>query len=390
MKICVVGTGYVGISLAVLLAQKYEVVALDISKDRVESINKKKSPIKDTELEDFLKNKSLNLKSTINKNEAYENADYIIIATPTNYDSATGSFDTSTVEGVILDCIEINPKALIVIKSTIPLGFTDNMRNKFDKADIIFSPEFLRESKALYDNLYPSRIVIGGESKRAVKFGEMLLECSFYSKKDVQVIIMESKEAEAVKLFSNTFLAMRISFFNELDSFAEIKKLSSEKIIEGVSTDPRIGNYYNNPSFGYGGYCLPKDTKQLLDNFNKIPNNIIKAIVEANKTRKDFIINSILNKYPDTVGIYRLIMKEGSDNFRESAILDILNNLKRKKIKVILFEPFVKENYFNDIEVVSNIRNFIARSDLIIANRLSDDLKHVLNKVYSRDIFGEN
>ncbi len=390
MKICVVGTGYVGISLAVLLAQKYEVVALDISKDRVESINKKKSPIKDTELEDFLKNKSLNLKSTINKNEAYENADYIIIATPTNYDSATGSFDTSTVEGVILDCIEINPKALIVIKSTIPLGFTDNMRNKFDKADIIFSPEFLRESKALYDNLYPSRIVIGGESKRAVKFGEMLLECSFYSKKDALIITMDSKEAEAVKLFSNTFLAMRISFFNELDSFAEIKKLSSEKIIEGVSTDPRIGNYYNNPSFGYGGYCLPKDTKQLLDNFNKIPNNIIKAIVEANKTRKDFIINSILNKYPDTVGIYRLIMKEGSDNFRESAILDILNNLKRKKIKVILFEPFVKENYFNDIEVVSNIRNFIARSDLIIANRLSDDLKHVLNKVYSRDIFGEN
>ncbi len=390
MKICVVGTGYVGLSLAVLLAQKYEVVALDISKDRVDSINNKRSPFKDTELEDFLINKSLNLKSTVNKYEAYSNAEYVIIATPTNYDLKTGSFDTSTVERVISDCIEINSEGLIVIKSTIPLGFTDNMRNKFNKVEIIFSPEFLRESKALFDNLYPSRIVIGGESKKALKFGEMLLDCSFYSVKDTQLLTMESKEAEAVKLFSNTFLAMRISFFNELDSFAEIQKLSSEKIIEGVSADPRIGNYYNNPSFGYGGYCLPKDSKQLLDNFNEIPNKIIRAVVEANKTRKDFIIKSILNKYPDTVGVYRLIMKEGSDNFRESAVLDILDNLKRKNIKVILYEPFIKKKYFNNIEVVSDLSSFTSRSDLIIANRISDDLKHVLNKVYSRDIYQEN
>ncbi len=390
MKICVVGTGYVGLSLAVLLAQKYDVVALDISKDRVKNINNKKSPIKDAELEDFLLHKPLKLKSTINKNEAYSNADFIIVATPTNYDVTTGSFDTSTVEGVISDCLEINSKGLIIIKSTIPLGFTDKMRNKFNKADIIFSPEFLRETKALYDNLYPSRIVIGSKSKKAVKFGEMLLDCSFYSEQDIQLFKMKSKEAEAVKLFSNTFLAMRISFFNELDSFAEIQKLSSEKIIQGVSADPRIGNYYNNPSFGYGGYCLPKDTKQLLDNFNKIPNNIIKAVVEANKTRKDFVIKSILNKHPDTVGVYRLIMKEGSDNFRESAVLDILNNLKRRKIKVILYEPFINKNYFNDIEVVSNLNSFIARSDLIIANRLSDNLNHVLDKVYSRDLFQKN
>ena len=390
MKICVVGAGYVGLSLAVLLAQRYEVVALDISKDRVDSINNKISPIKDNELEDFLRNKSLKLKSTVNKDEGYSEADYVIIATPTNYDITNGSFDTSTVEGVILDCIKINSKAFIVIKSTIPMGFTENMRNKFNKEDIIFSPEFLRESKALYDNLYPSRIVIGGESKKALMFGEMLLECSFYSEKDTQLLTMESKEAEAVKLFSNTFLAMRISFFNELDSFAEVQKLSSEKIIEGVSADPRIGNYYNNPSFGYGGYCLPKDTKQLLDTFNKIPNNIIKAVVEANQTRKKFIINSILNKEPETVGIYRLVMKEGSDNFRESAVLDILDNLKRKKLKVILYEPLVKENYFSEIEVVSNLRSFIDRSDLIIANRVSSDLNHVFKKVYSRDIFKEN
>lgn len=390
MKICVVGTGYVGLSLSVLLSQKYEVVALDISNDRVETINNKKSPIKDTELENYLQNKRLNLKATINKNEAYSNADYIIIATPTNYDVKTGSFDTSIVEQIISDCIGVNSDAMIIIRSTIPLGFTDNMRNKFRKKDIIFSPEFLRESKALYDNLYPSRIVIGGKSKKAVNFGKMLLMCSLKSENDTQFLKMESKEAEAVKLFSNTFLAMRISFFNELDSFAEIQNLSSEKIIEGVSADPRIGNYYNNPSFGYGGYCLPKDTKQLLDNFKKIPNNIIKAVVEANKTRKDFIIKSILNKFPNTVGIYRLIMKEESDNFRESAVLDILEELKRKKIKVILYEPLITESPFNEIEVVSDISSFISQSDLIIANRLSNELHHVRNKVYSRDIYREN
>ncbi len=389
MKICVVGTGYVGLSLAVLLAQKYDVVALDISKDRVECINNKISPIKDNELTDYLKNKNLNLKSTVNKQEAYAEAEYIIIATPTNYDLTSGNFDTSSVEGVISDCIEFNSNASIIIKSTIPLGFTDYLREKFNNLDIIFSPEFLRETKALYDNLYPSRIVIGGESKKATMFGEMLQECSLNLKNCTQLIKMSPKEAEAVKLFSNTFLAMRISFFNELDSFAEIHKLSSDKIINGVSADPRIGNYYNNPSFGYGGYCLPKDTKQLLETFNNIPNNIIKAVVDSNRTRKDFIINSILNRKPGTVGVYRLIMKEGSDNFRESAVIDILDNLK-KKINIIIYEPFVSENSFNNIEVVSNLKNFIDRSDLIIANRLSSDLNHVSNKVYSRDIFKEN
>ncbi len=390
MKICVVGTGYVGLSLAVLLAQKYDVVALDISKDRVKNINNKKSPIKDADIEDFLLNKSLKLKSTTNKNKAYLNADFVIVATPTNYDVTTGSFDTSTVEGVISDCLEINSKGLIIIKSTIPIGFTNNMRNKFNKAEIIFSPEFLRETKALYDNLYPSRIVIGDDSDKAIEFGKMLIKCSLKSENEVELFDMDSKEAEAVKLFSNAFLATRISFFNELDSFTETNNLSSKKIIQGVSSDPRIGNYYNNPSFGYGGYCLPKDTKQLLDNFSKIPNNIIKATVESNKTRKNFIVNSILNKLPNTVGVYRLIMKEGSDNFRESAVLEIIAELKRKKVKIILYEPFISESYFNNIEVVSDISNFITKSDLIIANRLSAELTHVRNKVYSRDIFQEN
>ena len=390
MKICVVGTGYVGLSLAVLLAQKYKVVALDISKSRVKNINDKILPFKDVELEDFLKNKSLHLNSTVNKSESYYDSDYIVIATPTNYDIKTGSFDTSIVEKVISDCIAVNPDGMIVIKSTVPLGFTDSMRIKFKKQDIIFSPEFLRESSALLDNLYPSRIVIGGKSKKALKFGEMLLDCSLKSDNDTPLLKMESREAEAVKLFSNTYLAMRISFFNELDSFAESQDLSAKKIIEGVSTDPRIGNYYNNPSFGYGGYCLPKDTKQLLDNFNSLPNNIISAVVEANKTRKDFIINSIQHKSPNTVGVYRLIMKESSDNFRESAVLDILESLKKKKIKVLLYEPFITESHFNEVEVVADLRNFISRSDLIIANRLSNDLDGVLNKVYSRDIFQEN
>ena len=390
MKICVVGTGYVGLSLSVLLAQKYEVIALDISADRVQSINQKKSPIKDLELEDFLQNKSLNIKSTTDKSEAYTNAEYIIIATPTNYNDNNGSFDTSSVEEVISDCLEFNSEGLIIIKSTIPIGFTDKMRNTFKKKDIIFSPEFLRESKALYDSLYPSRIVIGGKSTKADRFGQILLECSLKSREDIHLLKMDTNEAEAVKLFSNTFLAMRISFFNELDSFAEIQNLSAEKIIKGVSADPRIGNYYNNPSFGYGGYCLPKDTKQLLNNFDKIPNNIIKAVVESNRTRKDFIVKSIMNKYPDIVGIYRLIMKDGSDNFRESAVIDILENLKRSKIKVILYEPYLNESYFNDTEVVSDLNTFINRSDLIIANRLSNDLNQVLNKVYSRDIFQEN
>tara|TARA_Y100000741_G_scaffold365181_1_gene360094 strand:+ start:103 stop:1275 length:1173 start_codon:yes stop_codon:yes gene_type:complete len=390
MKICVVGTGYVGLSLSVLLSQKHQITALDISDEKIKLINNKKSPIKDLELEDYLQNKSLKLNATLNKDEAYSNADYVIIATPTNYDVKTGSFDTSSVEQVISDCIVINPEALIIIKSTIPLGFTDSMRQKFQKRDIIFSPEFLRESNALYDNLYPSRIVIGDDSKKALEFGKILINCSLKSENEVQLLCMDSKEAEAVKLFSNTFLAMRISFFNELDSFAEIQNLSSEKIIEGVSADQRIGNYYNNPSFGYGGYCLPKDTKQLLDNFNKIPNNIIKAVVESNKTRKKFIVNSILNKFPGTVGVYRLIMKEGSDNFRESAVLDIIEELRRRKIKIILYEPLITEKQFKEIEVIRSISDFISKSDLVIANRLSSDLIHVRNKVYSRDIFQKN
>ncbi len=390
MKICVVGAGYVGLSLAVLLAQKYEVITLDISEEKIKLINKGTSPIKDRELTDYLRKKDLNLQATKDKHKAYLNADYVIISTPTNYDIVTGSFDTSSVQKIISESISINPEAQIIIKSTIPLGFTDNMRAKFDKQEIIFSPEFLRESKALYDNLYPSRIVIGGNSKKALKFGKMLIECSLKSENEVQLFEMETKEAEAVKLFSNTFLATRISFFNELDSFAETHNLSSKKIIEGVSADSRIGNYYNNPSFGYGGYCLPKDTKQLLDSFNKVPNNIIKAAVESNKTRKNFIVKSILNKCPSIVGVYRLIMKEGSDNFRESAVLDIIDTLKKKKLKVILYEPIIRDNYFNEIEVVSDLSIFISRSDIIIANRQSSELHQVKDKVYSRDIFQEN
>ena len=390
MKICVVGTGYVGLSQAVLLSQRYQTISLDVEKDRVKLINSNQSPIKDSDLEEYIKSKNLNLKATLDTEEAYKNADYIIIATPTNYDLKTGSFDTSTVESVIRECISISPNSMIIIKSTIPLGFTDIMRNKFGKKDILFSPEFLRETKALYDNLYPSRIIIGDDSAKAIAFGQMLIDCSLKSKNEIQLFNMESREAEAVKLFSNTYLAMRIAFFNELDSFAEILNISSEKIIEGVSADPRIGNYYNNPSFGYGGYCLPKDTKQLLDDFNGIPNNIIRAVVEANTTRKDFIVNSIVNKSPNTVGIYRLIMKEGSDNFRESAVLDILEQLKKKKIKVFLYEPFIDQANYNGVEVIDDLKLFIDMSDLIVANRLSSEIEHARNKVYSRDIFQEN
>ena len=390
MKICVVGAGYVGLSLSVLLSQKYRTTTLETSEEKVKLINSNISPIKDHELEDYLLNKNLKLACTLDKKEAYANADYVIISTPTNYDLKTGSFDTSSVENVISDCISENPDTFIIIKSTIPLGFTDRMKIKFKKKEIIFSPEFLRETKALYDNLYPSRIVLGSDTEKAVKFGKMLIECSLRSQSEVKVLSMNSKEAEAVKLFSNTFLAMRISFFNELDSFAEIRELSTKKIIDGISVDPRIGNYYNNPSFGYGGYCLPKDTKQLLDNFSSVPNKIIKSVVEANNTRKDFIVNSVLNKLPKTVGVYRLIMKEGSDNFRESAVLDIIEKLKIKNIKIYIYEPFIDKDFFDDIEVISDIKNFIHKSDLIIANRLSSELKSAENKVYTRDIYREN
>tara|TARA_B100001093_G_scaffold382414_1_gene367969 strand:- start:6685 stop:7854 length:1170 start_codon:yes stop_codon:yes gene_type:complete len=389
MKITVVGMGYVGLSLSVLLSQKYKVTSLDIDKHKITEINSKRSPINDKEIENYLAEKKLNLTATTDKNFAYHDANFIIIATPTNFDPISASFNTSSVEQVILESLAINKKSTIIIKSTIPMGFTDKMRNKFQKRNIIFSPEFLRESKALYDNLYPSRIVLGDDTSEANEFGNMLLECS-NNKDNTPIINMSSKEAEAVKLFSNTFLAMRISFFNELDTFSEIENLSAMKIIKGVSSDPRIGNYYNNPSFGYGGYCLPKDTKQLLDNFSNIPNNIISAVVEANKTRKKYIVKSIVNKSPKTVGVYRLIMKEGSDNFRESAVINILEELQKNKIKIFLYEPFLKENIFNGIELISDLKEFISKSNLIIANRLSSDLDHVRNKVYSRDIFQEN
>ena len=390
MKISVAGAGYVGLSLAVLLAQKHEVYIVDVDRNKVNSINKKQSPISDKEIEDFLKNRNLNLSATFNFTEAYKKSDYVIIATPTNYDVKTGSFDTSSVESVIKDIIKIDENATIVVKSTVPLGFIDKARKNYKKQDIFFSPEFLRETKALYDNLYPSRIVVGDVTEKAELFGKMLLECSDRDVSEVPLLKMTSSEAEAVKLFSNTFLAMRVSFFNELDCFSEIQNLSTKKIIEGVSSDPRIGNHYNNPSFGYGGYCLPKDTKQLLDNFNNIPNNIIKAVVESNETRKNFIISSIQKKKPQTVGVYRLVMKEGSDNFRESAIIDILYKLKENNVQIVLYEPFLNKDQFRDVEVISNLNEFISRSDLIIANRFSEELHQVKNKVYTRDLFQEN
>ncbi len=388
MKICVVGSGYVGLSLALLISKYYTVSILDISENKINQINNNISPIKDTEIENYLTNHELKLRATLKKDEAYLNADFIIIATPTNYDIATGSFDTYSVENTISECLHYNSKATIVIKSTIPLGFTDEVRKKFKVDNIFFSPEFLRESKALYDNLYPSRIVLGDFSQNAKKFGNILSKCA--KKKEIPILHMSSREAEAVKLFSNSYLAMRISFFNELDSFAEKEKISSRNIIQGVSADPRIGNYYNNPSFGYGGYCLPKDTKQLLSNFKEIPNNIIKAVVESNKTRKKFVIDSILEKKPKTIGVYRLIMKKESDNFRESAILDILIELKKKNISMLLYEPYIANKNYNDIPVIKDINEFIKKADLIIANRFSDELTHVMGKVYTRDLFEEN
>ena len=390
MNITIVGIGYVGLSLGMLISRKYNVMLLDIAKTKVDLINRKKSPIKDQELENFIESEKLKLKATLDKKKAYQNSDFIIIATPTNYNNHTGSFDTSSIRNVISEIIKINNNSTIIIKSTIPLGFTNEMRNQFQKEDIIFSPEFLRETKALYDNLYPSRVIVGGYTEKAREFGKLLLECSEKNDQDIPILFMDSNEAEAVKLFSNTFLAMRISYFNELDSFAEIHKLSSERIIKGVSLDPRIGNYYNNPSFGYGGYCLPKDTKQLLENFKDIPNSIMNAVVESNEIRKNFIVNSISEKKPKIVGVYRLVMKTGSDNFRESAVIDIINKLKKKKIKIILFEPFISNKLFDDIEVFADIDQFINLSDIIIANRLTHELDHVKDKVYSRDIFQEN
>ena len=390
MKICVVGAGYVGLSLAVLFSQKYNTFLLDSLEDKVALINKKKSPFNDKVLEEFLENKKLNLKASTSKDETYTNSKYIVIATPTNYNPVSGDFDTLSVESVISDILKINSNATIIIKSTIPPGFTNKMRSKFQKDDIFFSPEFLRERKALYDNLYPSRVVIGGYSEEVIKFGEMLIECSNKKKDSVNVYHMTSTEAESVKLFSNTFLAMRISFFNELDSFAEMNSISVERIINGVCSDPRIGNYYNNPSFGYGGYCLPKDTKQLLKSYDKIPNKIIKATVESNITRKEFIVQQIIKKKPKLLGVHRLVMKEGSDNFRDSAILDIIKGIKKENIKIIIYEPIIKDEYYYDCKVENNIKIFMKETDLIITNRYSKELEDVNDKIYSRDIFNEN